>query len=72
MAEDGSKDRHKGKLLTVRFDEDELARLERLRERLQARAASGVRVTQRMTILTALERLEAHLAKLERDQERKR
>lgn len=57
---------------TIRMSEDEKAQLESLRERLQARAPVGVRITQRMTILAALERLEAHLAKLERDKERQR
>lgn len=57
---------------TIRLSDAELAQLESLRERLQARAAVGVRVTQRQTILAALERLEAHLAKLERDKARDR
>lgn len=61
--------------ITVRMSADEQAQLESLRERLQARQdriAPGVRVTQRMTILAALERLEAHLSKLERDKGRDR
>lgn len=57
---------------TIRMSEEEKARLERCRERLQARAPIGVRITQRMTILAALERLEAHLDKLERDKGRDR
>jgi len=60
------------RMLAVRLSEDELARLESLQERLQARAAIGVRVTQRMTILAALERLETHLDKLEKDKGRDR
>lgn len=60
------------KMLAIRMSEAELAQLESLRESLQTRAAVGVRVTQRMTILAALERLEAHLAKLERDKGRDR
>lgn len=65
-------DRHQGKPFTVRLTEEELARLERLRERMQNRAPTGVRYTQRMTILAALERLEAHLDRLERDKGRER
>lgn len=57
---------------TIRMSDAELAQLESLRERLQARAPVGVRYTQRMTILAALERLEAHLDKLERDKSRDR
>lgn len=57
---------------TIRMSEDEKRQLESLRERLQARAPVGVRITQRMTILAALERLETHLTKLERDKERQR
>lgn len=58
--------------IAIRFTEEELTRLDGLRERLQARAGVGVRVTQRMTILAALERLETHLDKLERDKGRNR
>lgn len=60
------------KSLTIRISESELARLESLRERLQAREGSRIRVTQRMTIMEALDRLETHLARLERDKGRQR
>lgn len=60
------------KSLTIRISESELARLESLRERLQTREGSRIRVTQRMTIMEALDRLEAHLARLERDKGRQR
>ncbi len=72
MPDETSKDRHKGKLLTVRFSEDELATLESLRERLQRSAPDGVRFTQRMTILAALKRVREHLDILERDREMER
>jgi hypothetical protein len=60
------------KTLTIRMSTVELVFLEKLRRRLQAKAPTGVRVTQRMTIMAALERLEAHLDKLDRDKNRDR
>lgn len=60
------------KTLTFRVSQEEIEHLESLRSRLQDRAATGVRVTQRMTVLAALERLQAHLDKLDREQSKKR
>lgn len=60
------------KTLNLRVTKGELELLESLQERLQAKAPMGVRITQRMTVLAALERLRAHLDKLERDKGRDR
>lgn len=57
---------------TVRLTESEIAEIEALRERLQTRADPGDRVTQRKVILVALDRLRAHLDRLERDRGRDR
>lgn len=57
---------------TVRLSSAEIAKVEDLRERLQQRAPVGLKITQRAVILAALERLEAHLAKLEKDRGRDR
>lgn len=58
--------------ITIRVTEEEGEILERLRERMQERATMGIKVTQRMVILAALERLRAHLDKLDRDKGRER
>lgn len=60
------------RMFAVRMTDEELAQIETLRERMQTRATVGVRVTQRMVILAALERLQTHLDKLERDKGRDR
>lgn len=60
------------KPLTIRMSAAEIETLERLRERMQERAAMGVKVTQRMVVLAALERLRTHLDKLDRDKGRER
>lgn len=60
------------KTLTIRISGSELELIERLRERMQERAPSGIKITQRAVILAALERLKAHLDKLDRDKERQR
>lgn len=58
--------------LNVRMSEEELARVDALRERLQKRADVGVLVTQRIVVLRALETLEAYLDKLDRERGRPR
>lgn len=57
---------------TVRLTGSEIEMIESLRERLQGRAGVGERITQRRAILVALERLQAHLDKLDRDKGRDR
>lgn len=57
---------------TIRLSTSELAELESLRQRLQERASAGDRITQRRAFLAALERLKAHLDKLDRDRGRER
>ncbi len=59
------------KTFHVRATPTELAQVERLRERLQEQLGPLVTVTQRTVFLAALERLEAHLAKLEKDRTRR-
>lgn len=59
-------------ILHVRLPDEELERVERLRERIQARMGPRVRVTQRMVILEALDKLQAHLDKLDSDKGRQR
>ena len=59
-------------ILHVRMPDEELERVERLRERLQAKMGPHVRVTQRTVILEALERLQTHFDRLDRDQGRQR
>lgn len=59
------------KALNIRLTPAELDQIEQLRTRLQEQLGPTVRVTQRTVILTALERLEAHLAKLEKDRTRR-
>lgn len=55
----------------VRATRADLERVERLRSRLQEQLGPLVSVTQRTVFLAALERLEAHLDKLEKDRERR-
>ncbi len=57
--------------LHIRVTPDEVSQIERLRERLQAQLGPLTNVTQRTVFLAALERLEAHLAKLEKDRDRR-
>jgi hypothetical protein len=59
-------------ILHVRMPDEELERVEKLRERIQARMGSGVRVTQRTVILEALAKLQAHFDKLDGDRGRQR
>lgn len=58
--------------LNLRLSDDELQRIEKAKERLQERESQLFRVTQRVTVLKALELLEAHLDRLDRDKGRKR
>lgn len=58
--------------LNIRVSDSELETLESLRKRMQDRAPMGVKVTQRYVVLAALERLRAHLDKLDRDKGRER
>lgn len=60
------------KLFTCRMNESDLERLAELQRRLQGRAEPHTTVTQRLTIVYALDALEAKLDRLERDKERKR
>jgi hypothetical protein len=59
-------------VLTVRLSDEELARIVRLQERLQEREGAHVRVTQRVTLLRAMDALEKHLDRLDRDKGRDR
>jgi len=56
----------------VKVSNEEMERIESLRVRLQNRAGSHVRVTSRTVLLEALDRLESHLERLERDKGRDR
>lgn len=60
------------KLFTCRMDERDLDRMTELQRRLQERAEPHMTITQRLTIVYALDALEAKLERLERDRERKR
>lgn len=59
-------------LISVRLTDDEKERLDRAQQRLQQRGDPKVHVTQRYVLVAGLERLEAYLDKLDRDQERRR
>lgn len=59
-------------VLHVRMSEQELARVVRLQERLQEREGPMIRVSQRLTVLRAVEALESYLDKLDRERGRKR
>lgn len=56
----------------TKLTDEDIARLERARERLQQRVGPNYRVTHRTVILEALERLEGYLDRLDRDKERAR
>lgn len=56
----------------VKVSDEEMQRIDQLRERLQRRSGEHVRVTSRTVLLEALDRLEAHLDRLERDKGRDR
>lgn len=58
--------------LSLRLTDQELERFTRLQERLQERLGQNIRVTQKATFLEALERLEAHFSKLDKDKGRGR
>ncbi len=58
--------------LSLRLTDGELERFTRLQERLQERLGPNIRATQKATFLEALERLEAHFAKLDKDKGRNR
>ena len=56
--------------LSVRLSQEELERFRKARERLQERERPGYTVTDRVALLVALERLEAHLDRLDKDKGR--
>lgn len=58
--------------INIRVRRQERERLEMLRQRLQARLGPHIQATQRLVLLEALDRLEAHYEKLERDRGRER
>lgn len=58
--------------VNILLSREELERVERLRERLQARMNLPVRVTNRTVLLKALEQLEAQLDRQEKDKARER
>lgn len=58
--------------LSLRLTDQELERFTRAQERLQERLGPNIRVTQKATFLEALERLEAHFTRLDRDKGRDR
>jgi hypothetical protein len=58
--------------INIKLSKEEIARIERAKERLAARMDPKYRVTARIVILEALERLEVYLDKLDRDKDRDR
>lgn len=58
--------------INIRVSDEELERVERVRERLQERESPLIRITQRIAILKAVEALESYLDKLDREKGRKR
>lgn len=59
-------------ILNARMEDSEMARFNALQARLQKRADPYIRITQRLTILKALDALERRLDELDADRERKR
>lgn len=55
------------KALNIRMSQEELDQIEGYRKRLQVQLGPRVKVTQRTVVLTAMDRLEAHLVKLEKE-----
>lgn len=60
------------RVLSARFDDTDMERLIALQSRLQERAEPHITVTQRLTILRALDALERELDRSDRDKGRKR
>lgn len=60
------------KPFNTRLTEADLEQLERLRQQLQERMGPKVKVSYRIVIEEAMERLQAHLDKLDRDKGRNR
>lgn len=58
--------------LNIRLSDDDRNRVQRLKEKLQAKYGGAVHVTERTVILEALSMLEGYFAKLERDKGRGR
>lgn len=55
------------KMVSFWLEGEEVDLFDSLQRRLQEREGSFVKVTQRLLVLRALERLEAHLTKLDRE-----
>jgi hypothetical protein len=58
--------------LNIKFSPEDIQRIEKAKERLAARSDPKFRVTIRIVILEALERLESYLDKLDKDKGRDR
>jgi hypothetical protein len=58
------------KMVSVWLEDEEAERFDRMQKRLEEREGKYPKVTQRLVIVRALERLEAHLDRLDRDKDR--